>query len=199
MRVTDSIDKFGTAGLFLTALFSPCCFPLFAFVASAFGFGSFELFGGWTMWIFQAMVVISIVGIFVGYRKHKKIAPLIVALISGGLIFYAYHFYDGDHWTILLYGGMVGILGATGLNYYVSRKYIVCETCAIYNGKMVELISRINCPNCKHSKNEIMPTGNCVILYDCEKCKTILKPLPGDCCVYCSYGTRKCPSIQAGG
>ncbi len=26
--------------------------------------------------------------------------------------------------------------------------------------------------------------------------KTVLKPNNGDCCVYCSYGTVTCPSIQ---
>ena len=36
----------GTIGLFITALFSPCCFPLFAFGASALGLGNFELFCG---------------------------------------------------------------------------------------------------------------------------------------------------------
>jgi hypothetical protein len=25
----------------------------------------------------------------------------------------------------------------------------------------------------------------------------ILKPKQGDCCVYCSYGTVKCPPMQA--
>ena len=63
MKVIENIDRFGTAGLFLTAIFSPCCFPLFAFAASALGLGSFELFGGWTMWIFQAMVIISILSL----------------------------------------------------------------------------------------------------------------------------------------
>jgi hypothetical protein len=27
----------------------------------------------------------------------------------------------------------------------------------------------------------------------------LLKPLPGDCCVICSYGTVKCPPVQAAG
>ncbi|MDP0941897.1 GDCCVxC domain-containing (seleno)protein, partial [Klebsiella quasipneumoniae] len=26
--------------------------------------------------------------------------------------------------------------------------------------------------------------------------KTVLKPQQGDCCVYCSYGSVKCPPIQ---
>ncbi|WP_375241309.1 GDCCVxC domain-containing (seleno)protein [Polaribacter sp.] len=32
--------------------------------------------------------------------------------------------------------------------------------------------------------------------YECENCKTVLKPHEGDCCVYCSYGTVPCPPIQ---
>ena len=70
MNVFRNTDKLGTAGLFITAIFSPCCFPLFAFVASAFGLGSFELFGGWTMWVFQTMVLIVIGGLVISYRKH---------------------------------------------------------------------------------------------------------------------------------
>ncbi len=72
------------------------------------------------------------------------------------------------------------------------------ETSAIYNGKMVEVKSTITCPNCGNKKNEIMPTNACVYFYECENCKAVLKPLNGDCCVYCSYGTVRCPPIQAG-
>ncbi len=72
------------------------------------------------------------------------------------------------------------------------------ETSAIYNGKMVELKSTITCPNCGNKKNEIMPTNACVYFYECENCNAVLKPLNGDCCVYCSYGTVRCPPIQAG-
>lgn len=59
-----------------------------------------------------------------------------------------------------------------------------------------ELQSEITCPNCGHRKKEIMPTGVCQFFYECENCKTILKPKQDDCCVYCSYGTVKCPSMQ---
>jgi hypothetical protein len=56
----------------------------------------------------------------------------------------------------------------------------------------------ITCPNCGHMKKEIMPIDTCQFFYECEKCKTVLKPKQGDCCVYCSYGTVKCPSKQTG-
>ena len=68
----------------------------------------------------------------------------------------------------------------------------------IYNGKTVELESTLTCPNCGHQKTAFMPTDACVYFYECENCKKRLDPLPGDCCVYCSYGTVKCPPIQAG-
>lgn len=59
--------------------------------------------------------------------------------------------------------------------------------------------SMLTCPNCGHQKTETMPTDACQYFYECENCKTVLKPLAGDCCVYCSYGTVKCPPIQVGG
>jgi hypothetical protein len=192
MKLTNNIDKLGTGGLFFTALFSPCCFPLFAFGASTFGLGSFELFGGWTMWIFLAMVLISIVGLIISYRKHHSVYPLLIAVPSVLLIYYGYYFNSPPYFT---YIGMFGVLIATGVNYYRNKLY---STCTIYNGKSVELKSTLTCPNCGHKKYEIMPTDACQFFYECENCKVILKPKQGDCCVYCSYGTVKCPSIQAG-
>ena len=52
------------------------------------------------------------------------------------------------------------------------------------------------CPSCRHHKEEIMPENSCQIFYECEKCKTILKPNEGDCCVFCSHGSVKCPPEQ---
>lgn len=62
----------------------------------------------------------------------------------------------------------------------------------------IELYSTLTCPECGHRKREAMPTNACQYFYDCEGCSAVLKPLPGDCCVYCSYGDVPCPPIQAG-
>ena len=64
--------------------------------------------------------------------------------------------------------------------------------------KNIALNSTITCPACGYSKTEVMPTNACQWFYECEGCNKLLKPLPGDCCVYCSYGTVKCPPIQEG-
>ena len=39
-------------------------------------------------------------------------------------------------------------------------------------------------------------TDACVYFYDCKGCGTVLRPKSGDCCVFCSYGSVKCPPIQ---
>jgi len=58
--------------------------------------------------------------------------------------------------------------------------------------------STITCPQCGLRKTETMPTDACVFFWDCPGCGVRLKPKPGDCCVFCSYGSVKCPPVQSG-
>lgn len=58
------------------------------------------------------------------------------------------------------------------------------------------LESLITCPQCGFEKEETMPTDACLFFYECTKCKALLRPQSGDCCVFCSYGTEKCPPKQ---
>ncbi|MEO7115627.1 MAG: GDCCVxC domain-containing (seleno)protein [Caldimonas sp.] len=58
------------------------------------------------------------------------------------------------------------------------------------------LRSTIRCPQCGHRKEEAMPTDACQFFYQCEGCAVLLRPSPGDCCVFCSYGTVLCPPRQ---
>lgn len=198
MKLQKNIDTIGTFGIFITAIFSPCCFPLFAFAASALGLGSFELFGGWTMWVFQAMAVIAVIGLYVSYRQHSCVYPLLIAVPSVLLILYGYHFNDSEHWVYFLYAGMLGLMAATGINYYKNKRCNACNSYLDVDDNNAELVSEITCPNCGHKKKETMPTDACQFFYECEQCKTRLKPKQGDCCVYCSYGTVKCPPMQTG-
>jgi hypothetical protein len=58
------------------------------------------------------------------------------------------------------------------------------------------LESVLTCPHCGLRKQETMPTDACQFYYECEGCGAVLRPKVGDCCVFCSYGTVKCPPIQ---
>ncbi len=66
------------------------------------------------------------------------------------------------------------------------------------NTSLALLQSTLTCPACGNVTSETMPTDACVYFYECARCRTVLKPLAGDCCVFCSYGSVKCPPIQAG-
>jgi hypothetical protein len=62
----------------------------------------------------------------------------------------------------------------------------------------LQLQSTITCPHCDHQATDTMPANACVAFYDCKECGETLKPLPGSCCVFCSYGSVPCPPIQQG-
>lgn len=62
------------------------------------------------------------------------------------------------------------------------------------NGLVLQSV--IRCPQCGARKEETMPTDACQFFYECGGCGTLLKPRPGDCCVFCSYGSVKCPPVQ---
>jgi hypothetical protein len=62
------------------------------------------------------------------------------------------------------------------------------------SGALLE--SELTCPECGFSKKERMPTDACQFFYECTRCHALLKPRAGDCCVFCSYGSVKCPPVQ---
>lgn len=66
----------------------------------------------------------------------------------------------------------------------------------VTDGETMNLLSTITCPHCGFEKRETMPVDSCRIVYECSHCKAAVTPKKGDCCVFCSYGSRSCPSKQ---
>jgi DNA-directed RNA polymerase subunit RPC12/RpoP len=60
----------------------------------------------------------------------------------------------------------------------------------------METKSILTCPYCNHSEELEMPLDFCQYFYICKNCGKTITPKKGDCCVFCSYGTNPCPSIQ---
>ena len=65
--------------------------------------------------------------------------------------------------------------------------------------KPVVIESVLTCPHCGFAKRERMPTDACQYYYECCQCKALLRPKPGDCCVFCSFGSVCCPPVQQDG
>lgn len=56
--------------------------------------------------------------------------------------------------------------------------------------------STLTCPICCKAEKLTMPTDACLFFHECSGCHTLLRPKPGDCCVFCSYGDVPCPPVQ---
>jgi hypothetical protein len=59
--------------------------------------------------------------------------------------------------------------------------------------------STLTCPVCGVRHTEEMPIDSCRFFYRCSACGEVLRPKPGDCCVFCSYGSIPCPPVQHSG
>ena len=179
-----ALDRVGSLGALLAAIAAPCCFPPFAVVGTAAGLSALGQYEGVILYIFQGFALLTLAGLALSFRRHRDFAPLIVGTL--GCANLAYHFY----WEFslpALYGGLFGLIAATLWNYLSTRR-----------GKQPVLQSTMTCPHCGHKSEETMPTNACLFFYDCPACHARLKPLAGDCCVFCSYGSVPCPPIQTG-
>lgn len=58
------------------------------------------------------------------------------------------------------------------------------------------LESTLTCPCCGFAERFVMPTDACLFFHQCAGCRRLLRPQPGDCCVFCSYGDVNCPPMQ---
>jgi hypothetical protein len=61
---------------------------------------------------------------------------------------------------------------------------------------VMQLQSTLTCPKCSYQAVETMQTDACRFFYECKGCGERLKPLAGDCCVFCSYGSAPCPNVH---
>lgn len=61
------------------------------------------------------------------------------------------------------------------------------------------LESTLTCPYCGFAKEKVMPLDACLFFHQCWRCNAVMRPKPGDCCVFCSFGSVKCPPVQMHG
>ncbi len=121
------VDKFGSIGVFVTALACPVCWPLFAGLGSALGLGMLAPWEGLMMdYVFPPFVVVALVGTLISYSNHKKLIPTILGVGSALLVLYG--FYVG--WQlVLMYIGIFGLLISSVLSFFANKRQAkICQT-----------------------------------------------------------------------
>jgi hypothetical protein len=183
-EVTRSLALIGGLAARVGASLAPCCFPLLGFLPPLAGWV------GWTAgspWITQGATLVALTGLWLGRRRFGGTLSLNCGLTGAGLIFVAYH---GAFYAFLVYAGLV-LLVAAALGPWAYRF-------AMRLLRRPILRSVLTCPSCGFRQAERMPTDACLFFWDCPGCGARARPLSGDCCVFCSYGSVPCPPFQIG-
>ncbi|MGB0846810.1 MAG: GDCCVxC domain-containing (seleno)protein [Thiolinea sp.] len=55
----------------------------------------------------------------------------------------------------------------------------------------------LTCPSCQTKESLTMVQGRSESFFTCTHCSTTHLTKLGECCIYCSYGTVSCPTIQS--
>lgn len=184
------LDKAGTVGGIFAALAAatPCCLPLLATASASLGFSFLWRYEGLLSWVFQGFALLALFGVVVGFRRHKQLLPLLVMVGAVAAILGYYHVFRR---APLIYGGLAGLVVASILNHRAAKQ---CQTCSPIKSAILQSV--ITCPQCGKTQQETMPTDSCQFFYECSACHAVLRPKQGHCCVFCSFGSVPCPSIQ---
>ena len=186
-RFLFSLDRVGSIGALVAAVMAPCCLPIFAAFAGAIGITALGLNEKFVLFALQGFALLALIGLASAALRLRQFGPLIIGGIAAVALLYALH---ARFSALLVYLSLGALCFASLWNYLLSRRR--------KGGADVILRSVITCPKCGHRAEETMPTNACLFFYDCSRCGAKLKPKPGDCCVFCSYGSVRCPPIQTG-
>jgi hypothetical protein len=176
------LEKAASIAAVVAAAACPVCFPKLAVIGALIGLGAFGAYESQFFIAAQALVVVALIGHAFSYLRHRNAWLLCGAAASAAAVF------TGLYWARaewLIYAGFGGLLVASATEFWSRRRRTTPAR-----------ESMITCPQCGAQHTERMPTDACQFFYECAACKALLRPKAGDCCVFCSYGSVKCPPMQ---
>jgi len=196
------LEKIGGYGGVIAAAACPVCFPKLALLGAVFGLGALGAYESELVVAAQALVALAVLGHVLAYRRHGRRWLLGIAVSSGAAVFVGLYLLGSE---TLAYAGFAGLVVTAATDYWSRflgspgpsrpKPREKAESDEVPPEPALESV--ISCPKCGHGKRETMPTDACQFFYECAGCGTLLRPKTGDCCVFCSYGSVKCPPMQA--
>jgi mercuric ion transport protein len=188
--VTRVVDKAGALGTVVSAASCPVCFPAIASLGAAAGLGFLSGFEGLFIGILlPTFAAVALIANAAGWFTHRQWHRALLGVIGPAIVLAAMLLFFGQWWTArLLYTGLAFMVGVS--------LWDLISPAARRPFAAMSRESVLTCPHCGHAKAEVMPTDACQFFYECENCRTLLRPKPGDCCVFCSFGSTKCPPVQ---
>jgi MerC mercury resistance protein len=178
------LEKIGSFGGLVAAAACPACFPKLALIGALFGLGALGAYEGQLFLAAQVLIALAVLGHALAYLRHRKLWLLALGVGSGAAVFGGLHLLRSE---IVAYAGFAGLVVASAADFR-GRRFRKARSPAAE--------SVITCPECGHRRRETMPADARQFFYQCTACGALLRPKAGDCCVFCSYGSVKCPPMQ---
>ena len=178
------LDRLGSVAAVVAAAACPVCFPKLALIGAVFGLGAFSAYEYQLLVAAQALVALAVVGHLLSYRRHRNRWLLASALLGASGVFVGLYVAGSE---LVVYAGLAVLLAASTADLWKRLR----------PRRRRVLDSEITCPKCGLKRTETMPIDACLFFYQCTGCGARLQPKPGDCCVFCSYGSVKCPPMPA--
>lgn len=182
-----ALDKLGSFGAAIAAAACPVCFPKLAVIGALLGLGSLSAYEFQLFLAAQVLVLLAMAGHVLSFSQHRNRSLLTLAILGGIAVFVGLYVYRSE-W--LAYAGLAALIVSSSADLWLRLLSRMPAT-------KITRESEITCPHCGHKQRESMPLDACQFFYDCKACGVVLRPVRGDCCVFCSYGSVKCPPSKA--
>ncbi len=101
------LNKTGSLGSILTAAACPICFPKLAAAGAFFGMGALAPFEAYFFWGAQLLVLLSLVGQFVAFKRLKNRLLLLSAITFTTLFFLSLYLVVSEYLSYLALAGII--------------------------------------------------------------------------------------------
>ncbi len=118
-------EKVPSFGAIVAAAGCPICFPALAAVGSVFGLSALAAYENQFILVTQIFVALSLVFAVLSFRRTRVKLSLMIALLSGVLIFGSWYIFWNE---ALVYLGLAGIFISAVWNIRLEKRIRECKT-----------------------------------------------------------------------
>lgn len=117
------LEKFGSFGAIIAAAACPICFPKLALLGAIFGLGVLAPFETAFFYGAQILVIMAVIGHILSYKRHQNITLVVLASLSGALLFISLYVFVSE---LLSYLAFSGLIIATVWLIFENRRRTAC-------------------------------------------------------------------------
>ncbi len=128
-------EKFVPLGSVLAAAGCPVCFPALTGLASLLGISAFAAYEAELLILTQILVALSMLFAWRSYQRTAYKPSLVIALTSGGLVFFSWYVWWQD---IIIYSAFAGLIISAFWNIWLERQIGRCVVKSGDDGRMAK-------------------------------------------------------------